>query len=631
MKTRSTNSIVIVLSVLLFLVIGIIPAYAQYTEQVSDPRLAFHHQRQASMDKIKLVPESIDISIEQEESTIFYANITLSKGYEFNSVFPYIQNLPDGVIAQVAPSNLSIGMQGNSATITITLYANHDAKPGKYQLDVMALGYIQNINTQKLVPTKDKVLGKINLAIQENKKSLLVDVGEPVFNYQNFCDNSTKNQICQGTGFAEYPVMIFSDKPTRVILGVSEHSPDTWAKLVPDQLEALPNGTKAKLITAGYQSIYSTPMPDKDVWSVSAQSENDRAVDFFEYIRSPQIAILQSAQPISTYDSAYAKTTGTGITTFGVVYEPGDKAHKPISVSLSYAGLAKGNDIEKPDWLQVEFPSSPFVLNPSEPYFFPVKVTTNHAKSGPHWMNINQIIDGKQFVQRLNLSVYDAHETFEWDTFTGKGWWDRLVQSHELGSPVSQMKFGIELEEIQCKQRLERIIKSSDGSPICVKAGHKSKFLENGFAFDSYETYHKQPKIITDTKNNTGIISWKNQNYYFETPHYTDDVYNGKTQISFHDVVFTLFPQPFNGGLPVSGCGGKYYWADAKFSDGTNELLRIFVNSKPCSDNSIPIVLSSHTNPQAGIAFIGDSLRLFVSLDSNAQSDTKIPKDITKS
>ncbi|MEM2160677.1 MAG: hypothetical protein QXN55_06965, partial [Candidatus Nitrosotenuis sp.] len=66
-------------------------------------------------------------------------------------------------------------------------------------------------------------------------------------------------------------------------------------------------------------------------------------------------------------------------------------------------------------------------------------------------------------------------------------------------------------------------------------------------------------------------------------------------------------------------------------SDGTNELLRIFVNSKPCSDNSIPIVLSSHTNPQAGIAFIGDSLRLFVSLDSNAQSDTKIPKDITKS
>ncbi|HWP52474.1 MAG TPA: hypothetical protein VNK07_00275 [Candidatus Binatia bacterium] len=436
--------------------------------------------------KIKLVPESVDLTMPQEKSATLYANLTLSKDYEFNSVFPYVQNLPDGMIVQVAPSSLSIGMHDNPTTITITLYTNHDAKPGTYSLDVMALGYIQNIKTQKLVPTKDKVLGKINLTILQNKKSISVDVGEPVFRHQNFCDNSTKNQLCQGTGFVEYPITVFSDKPTQVTLDMSEHSPDVWAKLVPDQLEASSNGTKAKLITAGYQSIYSTPMPDKDVWSITVQSENDQAIAFFERARSPQISILHSAQPISTYDSAYAKTTGTGITTFGAVYEPGDKSQKPISVSLSYMGLAKGNDIEKPDWLQVEFPSSPFVLNPSEPYFFPVKVTTNHAKSGSHWMIINQIIDGKQFVKRLSLSVYDAHEVFDWDKFIAKDWWDRLVQSYDLGPPVSQLKFGIEMEEIQCKKGFVFAQKGTNGNPICIKPATLEKLRERNWIEQSY-------------------------------------------------------------------------------------------------------------------------------------------------
>lgn len=191
------------------------------------------------------------------------------------------------------------------------------------------------------------------------------------------------------------------------------------------------------------------------------------------------------------------------------------------------------------------------------------------------------------------------------------------VVTVKIDSPLKQFKSGVQIDQIQCKAGLELVIKSSDGSPICVKHGHKSKLLERGSAFDSYETYRKQPKIISDAKNNTGIIAWRNQDYYFETPHYTDDVYGGKTQISFHDVIFTLSPQPFSGGLPVGGCGGSYYWADAKFSDSTNELLHMFVNSKPCSDNSIPITLSNHTNPQAGLAFFDGRMRLLVSSDSS--------------
>jgi hypothetical protein len=179
-------------------------------------------------------------------------------------------------------------------------------------------------------------------------------------------------------------------------------------------------------------------------------------------------------------------------------------------------------------------------------------------------------------------------------------------------SPLQQSKSGIAPDKIQCKDRLHLVIKASNGNPICVKPGNKSKLLERGWAFDSYQDYRMHPKIITDINNDIGIITWKNQTYYFETPHYTNDVYDHQVQISFHDVVFTLFPKSFRGGLPVAGCGGSYYWADAQFSDGTTELLHIFVNSKPCPDNSVPITLSTHTNPQAGLTFYDGKMRLLV-------------------
>lgn len=214
----------------------------------------------------------------------------------------------------------------------------------------------------------------------------------------------------------------------------------------------------------------------------------------------------------------------------------------------------------------------------------------------------------------------------QYDTFS-------LLVSADLTKifPLKQFKFGITPDKIRCREGLEMILKSSNGNPACVKPGNKSKLLERGWAVDSYESYRMLPKIITDT-NDTGVITWKNQTYYFETPHYAGDVDRRQMQISFHDVVFTLFPQPFNGGLPPAGCGGKYYWADATFADGINELLQILVNSKSksCNDNSIPIILSNHTNPQAGLTFIGGSFRLLVSSDSDNHMDTNTKSDWKK-
>lgn len=236
----------------------------------------------------------------------------------------------------------------------------------------------------------------------------------------------------------------------------------------------------------------------------------------------------------------------------------------------------------------------------------------NVTKQGPLWQNV---ID---YSVILNYQKPDTNSIFDGRDGSSQGvFLDVIEIPKALLSPLQQFKSGIPIGKIQCKEGLEMLIKSSDGSPVCIKSGNKAKLVERGWAFKSYQSYLVQPKIITSAKNQTGLITWKNQTYYFEMPYYAQDAYTNRIQVSIRDVVFTLFPQPFEGGLPTSGCGGSYYWADAEFSDGTSELLKIFVNSRPCHDDSIPIAVSNHANPQAGMIFINGSFRLLVSDDFN--------------
>ena len=125
------------------------------------------------------------------------------------------------------------------------------------------------------------------------------------------------------------------------------------------------------------------------------------------------------------------------------------------------------------------------------------------------------------------------------------------------------------------------------------------------------------PPMIAGLEQDTGMVILENRTYYFETPDYDETAYAVPLQISFHDVVFTLFPNGTDrGGLPTNGCGGRYLWTDVMFSDKISELLRIFVDAEPCIRDSIPIMLSDHTNPQAGLMFYDEKMRLLVSTDT---------------
>ncbi len=208
-------------------------------------------------------------------------------------------------------------------------------------------------------------------------------------------------------------------------------------------------------------------------------------------------------------------------------------------------------------------------------------------------------------------------------------------------APLKQFKLGIELRYIQCNTGLSLIFKLEDRTPACVKPDTASVLVERGWTVDPHSLQEQldSAKVcigpneacdkahnanpIADLKNNTGIITLRNQTYYFETPNYTNDAYSHPVQISFHDVIFTLFPSGFRGGLPTS-CGGTYYWTDAKFSDDTSELLHIFTGPK-CPIPPLQTYFSNHTNPQAGLTFYDGKMKLLVSSSVNNSTGTQLP------
>jgi len=219
-------------------------------------------------------------------------------------------------------------------------------------------------------------------------------------------------------------------------------------------------------------------------------------------------------------------------------------------------------------------------------------------------------------VTKWNNNITESMDIGSISFQVGKWDWDSLSR---------QMESGKSAKNVVCKSNIQIVvIKSEDGSPACVKPDTAIVLVDHRWA-----TNVLQPNPMAGLNNDTGIATLKNHAYYFETANYTDDIYHHPVKISFHDVIFTLFPSGFRGGLPAWGCGGSYYWTDAKFSDGTSELLQIFVGDQQCFVPQPMTHFSIHTNPQAGLTFYDGKMKLLVGTKNTLESSTRLnPIDV---
>ena len=80
-------------------------------------------------------------------------------------------------------------------------------------------------------------------------------------------------------------------------------------------------------------------------------------------------------------------------------------------------------------------------------------------------------------------------------------------------SPLQQFKSGIPINEIQCKEELVLITKSSDGSPVCVNPETKQKLIDRRWAKSDSEETHLTPIIPELGKIGTYELQKGNKTY----------------------------------------------------------------------------------------------------------------------
>jgi sugar lactone lactonase YvrE len=193
-------------------------------------------------------------------------------------------------------------------------------------------------------------------------------------------------------------------------------------------------------------------------------------------------------------------------------------------------------------------------------------------------------------------------------------------QNNTMLSPLKQFKSGTAAKNVVCVDGLTPVIKAEDGSPACVKQDTAKILIERGWGTIAAHTI---PNPSTNTQYQgidkpAGIVSIGNQTYYMTTFNSTfDSIPNNGTDISFHDVLFTLFkPQQSNGN-------GDLFVVDAKFmNDNTTESLAIYPVGVGATQPDKK--LSNHTSPQVGFVVYDSTIKLLVSTDNQASSALKL-------
>src|SRR6185437_13394043 len=237
------------------------------------------------------------------------------------------------------------------------------------------------------------------------------------------------------------------------------------------------------------------------------------------------------------------------------------------------------------------------------------------------------LVDTNHIVDQSNPPTFDSWWSVDDKGNISKDTNSTTVSKTKNASPMQQFKSGVAADDVKCGLGLQLVIKTKDGSPACARPQTAQKLVERkwGWAMQPIDSIKPLPNRISGFENDVGMVSLKNQTYYFDTPNYTKTSYIHPVQITFHDVNFTLFPPGFRGGLPLGGCPGQYYWVDAKFADDTAELLHIYAGSQSCAD-SVPIMLSNHILPQAGLTFSDGKMMLLVRDENQPGKDIVLQK-----
>jgi hypothetical protein len=360
-------------------------------------------------------------------------------------------------------------------------------------------------------------LGSLHLRIVPHPSKVTMDVGARVLHTGGFCINDTNNgSTCSSfTTYDEYPITISSQSMMNIKLDAVPILPGSWVRFVPQQLEVGPTPSLVKMIMSGAEELFLIAHEQKAMAIQAVSNDGNIATSFLPIIKIQNITVLNSPGPIQFGGELTLNSNQSSMATFGVVYDPSD-SKSSMPVSLSVIGLVNDSKIVPlPSWLHVYIPKPSFNLNATEPYYFLIQPTTHSAPQGAYTFAIKELVDGQEFTQYVRINIMDI---FLGGPSVGAGLGtDSNVPNNHTLSPLKQLKLGIAISDIQCKEGLVLVVKESNVNPACIKPTSSPRLLLHGWiTVEKFEAQHSatlQNKVSTSIPENINTTnSIKTQN-----------------------------------------------------------------------------------------------------------------------
>lgn len=345
----------------------------------------------------KLMPVKIEID---NGSSLFYAQLSLA-------------HLPSKVQAWMNPNVSDLFVEqlnkNGTANATISVYVDSGAESGKYDIPIIATdGTIQDSSGNQ-TQLNQTVIGMLHLDVSGHD-DVWSNVGLPIDHQASFCSTAPGGgTMCSGfVAYEEYTITVYSSTERQVRLSLPDIPPGKYARFIPDDLVAEPNGVTSTLVVAG---IVKPGVPNalfNPVVTVTAVSpDGNKAINYLQIAESQNLTVIQSPKPIDLSGNFGGDgKTGSGI--FGVVYDPSDYSSSPLPVKLAVLGLDDGGKIKPmPSWLSVSIPDSTFSLKPTIPYYFTIEFTSNNAPLGTYPVAIGENVGDSSFTKDVEITIYE--------------------------------------------------------------------------------------------------------------------------------------------------------------------------------------------------------------------------------
>lgn len=340
-----------------------------------------------------------------------YESASINLSFDSDRVF--YENPQKGVFQQVVPKiktwvNPYYAEYHNNTSITNTVFVtiDSDVEPGTYVIDIIGNGQLKKTNSEEYTNIDAQAVGRITLDVVPHDSKITMSIGDRTVHMGEFCIGGEGfDQMCaSGPTYEEYPIVISTKSKTDVILKASGIPSGAWLKFIPDVMSVDHGNATAKMILAGFEMPFLSSQESVPL-TITAESQKDHSSGFVPIIKSRDITVIKSAEPIKLVNQITTNSNGDNFNVYGAVYDP-ENSKKSIDVKLEVLGIVQDSTVKSvPAWLKLDIPDSSFTLNAAEPYYFIIKATTKSAPLGLHNVAIKETIDGQEFVENVGIYI----------------------------------------------------------------------------------------------------------------------------------------------------------------------------------------------------------------------------------